>query len=106
VLSITEEKLIKLYEDLEAQGMRETLQQMKDDGVYYSTTTITDAKLPPYNTRIPLNIKGTDRPFEDEDASGDEGDEDFRANREQIKQASKQIVESKTKRHTIKKNKK
>ena len=34
LLSVTEEKLIKLYEDLEAQGMNETKQQMKEDGFY------------------------------------------------------------------------
>ena len=104
LLSITEEKLVKLVEDLEAQGMNETKQSMKEDGFYFATTM--EAKLPQYNTRITLANKNQDRPFEDEDASGDEGDEDFRGYRDQIKQASKQIVDSKTKRHAIKKNKK
>jgi hypothetical protein len=104
LLSITEEKLVKLYEDLDAQGMSETQQQMKEDGFYFASTS--DAKLPPYNTRITLASKTTDRPFEDEDASGDEGGEDFLGYRDQIKQASKQIVDSKTKRHQTKKNKK
>ncbi len=84
--------------------MSETQQQMKEDGVYYATVVAGDAKLPQYNTRITLATKNQDRPFEDEDGSGDEGDEDFKANRDQLKQASKQIVELKTKRHT--KNKK
>lgn len=86
--------------------MAELQQQMKEEGVYYAATSAGDAKLPAYNTRILLATKNLDRPFEDEDASGDEGDEDFKANRDQIKQASKQIVDTKTKRHTTKKNKK
>lgn len=95
-LSITEEKLVKLYEDLESGGMSETKQQMKDDGLYFATTT--DAKLPPYNTRIAQVSKAADRAFEDDEISGDEGTEDFLASRDQIKQQSKQIVDSKTKR--------
>ena len=46
-----------------------------------------------------------ERTFEDEDASGDEGSEDFRGYRDQIKQASKQIVDQKLKRNNNKKNK-
>ena len=104
LLSVTEEKLIKLYEDLEAQGMNETKQQMKEDGFYYANAV--DAKLPPHNTRITLTNKNADKMFEDEDGSGDDGNEDFKGYRDQIKQASKNIVDSKTKRHLIKKNKK
>lgn len=104
LLSVTEEKLIKLYEDLEAQGMNETKQQMKEEGFYFANAL--DAKLPAHNTRITLASKNVERAFEDEDGSGDEGTEDFRGYRDQIKQASKQIVDSKTKRHLIKKGKK
>ena len=104
MLSVTEEKLVKLYEDLDAQGMNETRQQLKEEGVYFATTL--DAKLPPYNTRITLSSKHVERQFDDEDASGEEGTEDFRGYRDQIKLASKQIVDSKTKRHQVKKNKK
>lgn len=106
LLSITEEKLIKLYEDLETQGMREVQQQMKEDGVYYANVNTSDAKLPAYNTRISLPSKTQDRVYEDGDESGDEGDEDFRENRNKIKQLSKQLVDAKTKRHTTKKTKK
>ena len=104
LLSVTDDKLFNLYEELEKLGMSETQQQMKDEGVYYATVIAGDAKLPQYNTRITLATKNQERPFEDEDASAEEGDEDFKANRDQLKQASKQIVELKTKRHT--KNKK
>jgi len=104
MLSVTEEKLVKLYEDLDAQGMNETRQQLKEEGVYFATTL--DAKLPPYNTRITLSSKHVERQFDDEDASGEEGTEDFRGYRDQIKLASKQIVDAKTKRHQVKKNKK
>lgn len=117
-LSITEEKLVKLYEELEAQGMNETRQQMSKDeaGTFYLSTT-SDAKLPPYNTRIQMvtrgggiagGVAGADsRAFEDDEMSGDEGTEDFLNYRDQIKLASKQIVDSKTKRHhQTKKNKK
>ncbi len=103
LLSVTEEKLVKLFEDLEAQGMNETKQTMKEEGFYFANTM--EAKLPQHNTRITLTNKNQDRPFEDEDGSGDDGDDDFRGYRDQIKQASKQIVDSKTKRHAIKKKK-
>lgn len=104
LLSVTEEKLIKLYEDLEAQGMNETKQQMKEDGFYFANAL--EAKLPPHNTRIVFPIKSGERGFDDEDGSGDEGNDDFRGYRDDIKKASRQIVESKTKRNQIKKNKK
>ena len=83
--------------------MNETKQQMKDEGLYYANAI--DAKLPPFNTRITLASKNMERTFEDEDASGDEGSEDFRGYRDQIKQASKQIVDQKLKRNNNKKNK-
>lgn len=106
LLSVTEEKLVKLYEDLEANGMNETKKQMKEDGggIYVGNTS--DAKLPQYNTRITLTNKNADRPYEDEEDSNDEGIEDFRGYRDQIKQASKQIVDAKTKKHQVKNKKK
>jgi hypothetical protein len=142
-LSVIEEKLVKLYEELDAQGLSETRQQMsKDDTSGYFLTTMSDAKLPPYNTRIQMTSRGgmlgvaggggggglggtgvgsgttglgggdaggrgVSVAFEDDEMSGDEGTEDFLNYRDQIKQASKQIVDSKTKRHQAhKKNKK
>ena len=102
LLSVTEEKLVKLYEDLDAQGMSEQSKTMRDDFM-----SIMEAKLPPNNTRVTMPSKNMiERTFEDEDPSGDESAEDFRGYRDQIKQASKQIVDIKTKRHLIKKNKK
>lgn len=103
LLSITEEKLVKLFEDLEQQGMQDVKQQMKEDGYFFASTL--DAKLPAHNTRIAISNK-QDRIFEDEDGSGDEGIEDFKGYRDQIKNASKQIVDSKSKRNATKKNKK
>ncbi len=102
LLSITEEKLVKLFEDLEQQGMEEAKTQMKEDGFYFANAL--DAKLPPHNTRITISNK-QERVFEDGDDSGDEGAEDFRGYRDQIKNASKQIVDSKSKRNAIKKKK-
>jgi len=104
LLSITEEKLIKLFEDLEAQGLNDMKQQMKEDNFFYANTN--EAKLPAHNTRITIINRHADRAFDEEEGSADEGNEDFRGYREQIKQASKQIVDSKTKRHAVKKNKK
>jgi hypothetical protein len=104
LLSITEEKLVKLFEDLEQQGLYETQQQLKEEG-FLANMSALDAKLPPHNTRIPV-VNKQERVFEDDDASGDEGTEDFKGYRDQIKQASKQIVDSKTKRNATKKNKK
>ena len=95
-MSTTEEKLVKLYEDLDAQGLNDAKQQMRDDTIFYMSAT--DAKLPPHNTRITIVSKNQDRPFEDEDGSADEGTEDFRSYRDQIKQASKMLVDSKSKR--------
>ena len=103
LLSVTEEKLVKLFEDLEQQGMHETKQQMKEDGFYFANAL--DAKLPPHNTRIPVTSK-QGYMFDEDDASGDEGTEDFEVYRYQIKQASKNIVDSRTKRNATKKNKK
>lgn len=103
LLSVTEEKLIKLYEDLEAQGMNETKQQMKEDGFYFANAV--DAKLPQHNTRITLASKNADKMFEDEDGSGDDGNEDFKNFRDQIKANSKNIVDSKTKRNLVRKKK-
>jgi len=102
LLSITEEKLVKLFEDLEQQGMQEAQQIMKDDGFYFANTM--DAKLPAYNTRIQI-VNKQDRPFEDDDED-DEAIEDFRGYRDQIKNASKQIVDSKSKRNAGKNKKK
>lgn len=103
LLSVTEEKLVKLYEDLDGQGLNDPKQQLKEDTIFYLNAT--DAKLPPHNTRIALVNKNADRPFEEEDGSADEGTEDFRTYRDQIKQASKQLVDSKSKRNATKKNK-
>jgi hypothetical protein len=104
MLSVTEEKLVKLYEDLEAQGLNDTQKQMKEEGLYIGN--INEAKLPQYNTRIVLaNTKNQDRAYEDEEDSGDDGNEDFRGYRDQIKQASKQIVDAKTKKHQVKNKK-
>ena len=101
-MSITEEKLVKLFEDLEQQGMQEAKTQMKEDGFYFANAM--DAKLPAYNTRITIASK-QERIFEDDGGSGEEGAEDFRGYRDQIKNASKQIVDSKSKRNAIKKKK-
>lgn len=82
--------------------MQEAQQTMKDDGFYFANTM--DAKLPAYNTRIQI-VNKQDRQFEDDDED-DEAIEDFRGYRDQIKNASKQIVDSKSKRNAGKKNKK
>ncbi|KAM8972778.1 outer dynein arm-docking complex subunit 3 [Pelodytes ibericus] len=100
VLSITEEKLQKLLEDLEGQDLAEIIKQMEEEEFQASI----EGKLPAFNVRISLPAPAKQDLYgDDEDSGDDEGDVVTRA---ALKRQSQQIVESKTKRRTRPKKKK
>ncbi|XP_053319182.1 outer dynein arm-docking complex subunit 3 [Spea bombifrons] len=100
LLSVTEERLQKLLDDLEGQDLGEVLKQMEEEEFQASI----EGKLPAYNVRIPLPAPAKQDIYgDDEDSGDDEGDVVTRA---ALKRQSQQIVESKTKRRTRPKKKK
>ncbi|XP_069087981.1 outer dynein arm-docking complex subunit 3 isoform X2 [Pleurodeles waltl] len=100
LLSATEEKLMKLLEELEDQDLQALLKEMEEEDFHASI----EGKLPDYNIRVKLPMTSKQDIFEDDDDSGDdEGDVVTRA---ALKQQSQQLIESKTKRRTRTKKKK
>ncbi|CAH2272970.1 coiled-coil domain-containing 151 isoform X1 [Pelobates cultripes] len=98
LLSITEEKLQKLLEELDGQDLGEVVKQMEEEEFQASI----EGKLPAYNVRISLPAPAKQDIYDDEDSGDDEGDVVTRA---ALKRQSQQIVESKTKRRTRPKKK-
>ncbi|XP_078540313.1 outer dynein arm-docking complex subunit 3 isoform X1 [Lissotriton helveticus] len=100
LLSATEEKMMKLLEELEDKDIQELLKKMEEEDFHASI----EGKLPDYNIRVKLPMISKQDIFEDDDDSGDdEGDVVTRA---ALKQRSQQLIESKTKRRTRTKKKK
>ncbi|KAM4747454.1 outer dynein arm-docking complex subunit 3 [Rhinophrynus dorsalis] len=100
LLSITEEKLQKLFDDLDGQNLEEIIKQMEEEDFQHSI----EGKLPAYNVRISLPAPAKQDIYGDDDESDDdEGDVVTRA---ALKRQSQQIIESKTKRRTRPKKKK
>ncbi|XP_033763026.1 coiled-coil domain-containing protein 151-like [Pecten maximus] len=99
-LSLCEEKLLKLLEELDGKEINEITKQMEEEEFHASM----EGKLPQYNTRVKLPQKERDMGFDDEDDSGD--DDGDVPGRTAIKKQSQFIVDSKTKRRTTKKKKK
>ncbi|XP_053572012.1 outer dynein arm-docking complex subunit 3 [Bombina bombina] len=100
LLSITEEKLQKLLEELKGQDLTEILRQMEEEEFQSSI----EGKLPQYNVRISLPAPAKQDIYDDDDDSGDDdGDVVTRA---ALKRQSQQIIESKTKRRTRPRKKK
>ncbi|CAL1533535.1 unnamed protein product [Lymnaea stagnalis] len=99
-LSTSEEKLLKLLEELDGINFEETLKEMEEHEFHASI----EGKLPAYNTRVKLPQTQRDLVYEDDDDSG-EDDTDV-PNRSAIKKQSQFIVDSKTKRRVPKKKKK
>lgn len=100
-LSTSEEKLLKLLEELDGKDLNETLRQMEEEEFHASI----EGKLPQYNTRIKLPTTIRDLVYGDED--DDSGEDDLDApNRSTIKKQSQTIIDSKTKRRVAKKKKK
>jgi len=92
-LCISEEKLLKLMEELESSGkdVNELTNQMEAE----EFPTSLDIKLPVFNTRVKLPAVAKDTMYDDEDASGE--DEDVMT-RQTLKKRSQQIIEAKTRR--------
>eukprot|EP00745_Piridium_sociabile_P021402 TRINITY_DN32914_c0_g1_i4.p1 TRINITY_DN32914_c0_g1~~TRINITY_DN32914_c0_g1_i4.p1 ORF type:complete len:437 (+),score=186.58 TRINITY_DN32914_c0_g1_i4:272-1582(+) len=100
-LSTSEEKLLKLLEELDGKDLNETLRQMEEEEYHASI----EGKLPQYNTRVKLPT--TQRDFDYGDDDEDSGEDDGEVpNRNAIKKNSQNIIDAKTKRRVAKKKKK
>ncbi|GCC36021.1 coiled-coil domain-containing protein 151 [Chiloscyllium punctatum] len=113
LLSVTEDKLLKLYRNLEGIDMKKTLQLIEDDEFHASV----EGKLPPYNMRVKLPTAQKPDTYDDDDDDDDDIDDDEDdgnssdesgdiVTRAVLKQQSQQIVDWKTKRKTRPKRKK
>ncbi|KAK7094450.1 outer dynein arm-docking complex subunit 3-like [Littorina saxatilis] len=100
-LSTSEEKLLKLLEELDGKDLNETLRQMEEEEFHASI----EGKLPQYNTRVKLPTTQRDLVYGDEDEDSGEDDIDV-PNRNAIKKNSQNIIDAKTKRRVAKKKKK
>ncbi|XP_059149671.1 outer dynein arm-docking complex subunit 3-like isoform X3 [Physella acuta] len=100
-LSVSEEKLTKVIEELDGKDLQEISKQMEEEEFHASI----EGKLPAYNTRVKLPQAQRDLAFGEEDDDSGEDDLDV-PNRSAIKKQSEFIVESKTKRRVPKKKKK
>ncbi|XP_057565662.1 outer dynein arm-docking complex subunit 3 isoform X1 [Hippopotamus amphibius kiboko] len=92
LLSLVEEKLLKLQAQLQNHNVPEMLRHMADRE-FYSTL---EGKLPTYNTRITLPVAGHKDKFFDEEESEDE-DNDV-VTRAALKLLSQKLIESRSKR--------
>ncbi|XP_069783755.1 outer dynein arm-docking complex subunit 3-like isoform X2 [Narcine bancroftii] len=108
LLSVTEVKLLHLYQQLRSLDLNKMLQLMEDDEFHASI----EGKLPPYNMKVKLPViqkldiyegADVDDANEDDDSEDDAGDIITRA---MLKRQSQQIVDWKTKRKSRPKKKK
>ncbi|XP_035683994.1 coiled-coil domain-containing protein 151-like isoform X2 [Branchiostoma floridae] len=101
LLSISEEKLLKLMEELDGKDLQDIIRQMEEEEFHASIET----KVPSHNTRIklPQTQKQGDI-YQDDEDSGD--DEDSTLTRQQLKRQAQQIVDSKTRKRTKPRKKK
>ncbi|XP_076455139.1 outer dynein arm-docking complex subunit 3-like [Babylonia areolata] len=100
-LSTSEEKLLKLLEELDGKDVNEMLRQMEEEEFHASI----EGKLPQYNTRVKLPTTHRDFDYGDDDEDSGEDDGDV-PNRNTIKKNSQNIIDAKTKRRVAKKKKK
>ncbi|CAF0986621.1 unnamed protein product [Rotaria sp. Silwood1] len=100
LLGTTEEKLVKLVEELEAKDLEGTLKEMRQLDLQYAG----DGRLPAYNTRInpPSTVKGNI--YGDDDNAGEDNPEC--QTRERIKMMGEDLIGLKTKRMKKPKGKK
>jgi len=92
LLSTSEEKLLKLLEELDGQNLTEILDQMEEEEYHAQM----EGKLPQYNTRVKLPQTQRDNVYDDDDDSGDDdGDMMTRTN---LKKQSQSLIDSKNKR--------
>ncbi|XP_067877481.1 coiled-coil domain-containing protein 151 [Heterodontus francisci] len=109
LLSLTEDKLLQLYQDLEGINMKKTLQLIEDDEFHASV----EGKLPFYNMRVKLPTAQKLDMYDDDDDDDDDGGDDDSSDdsgdiitRAVLKRQSQQIVDWKTKRKSRPKRKK
>ncbi|CAH1786887.1 unnamed protein product [Owenia fusiformis] len=100
LLSVSEEKLLKLLEELDGKDLSEVLKQMEEEEFHANM----EGKLPQYNTRVKLPQSQRDNVYDDEDDSGD--DDGDVLSRNHIKRQAQQLVDSKNKRKIVKRKKK
>ncbi|XP_039269652.1 outer dynein arm-docking complex subunit 3-like [Styela clava] len=93
LLSISEEKLLKLLEELDGRQLADILRQMEEEEFHSSI----EGKLPPSNTRINLPAAQKHDAYEDEDAESGE-DDTGAPTRDALKRRSQQIVDTKLKK--------
>nr|CAB3228204.1 IC4 DC2-related axonemal dynein intermediate chain 4 [Phallusia mammillata] len=92
LLSVSEEKLLKLLEDLDGRELLDILRQMEEEEFHSSI----ENKLPSYNVRIPLPATHKHDAYEDDDESGD--DDTSAPTRVDLKRRSQMIIDSKMKK--------
>ncbi|XP_067940120.1 outer dynein arm-docking complex subunit 3-like [Watersipora subatra] len=91
-LSTSEEKLLKLLEELDGQDLSDILEQMEEEEYHAQM----EGKLPEYNTRVKLPQTQRDNVYDDEDESGDDDGELM--TRSNLKKQSQSLIDSKNKR--------
>jgi myosin heavy subunit len=93
MLGISEQKLLKLMEELGGKDIQDVVKEMEDT----EFRTSLESKLPAHNTRVKLpTVNERMAGFEEDDDSGD--DDDY-LSRNAIKRTSQQIVDAKTKKN-------
>ncbi|XP_038640886.1 coiled-coil domain-containing protein 151 isoform X1 [Scyliorhinus canicula] len=108
LLSLTEDKLLQLYQNLEEIDMKKTLQLIEDDE-FHATV---EGKLPSYNMRVKLPTAQKLDLYEDDDEDDDDEDDGSSddngdiVTRAVLKHQSQQIVDWKTKRRSRPKRRK
>eukprot|EP00062_Callorhinchus_milii_P025911 gi/632987423/ref/XP_007910777.1/ PREDICTED: coiled-coil domain-containing protein 151 [Callorhinchus milii] len=93
-LELTEDKLLKILDDLKGINLDEVLQQIQEEE-YHSTI---EGKLPSFNLRIQMPTTQKFELFDDYEDSAD--DDDDVVTRAMLKKQSQQIVDWKTKRRS------
>jgi len=92
LLSVSEEKLLKLLEDLDGRELVDLLRQMEEEEFHSSI----ENKLPSYNVRVPLPAVAKHDSYDEDDDSGD--DDTAAPTRADLKRRAQQIIDSKMKK--------
>lgn len=92
LLSSSEEKLLKLVEELDGEELPAVLKQMEDNEFH---TTI-ESKLPAYNTRITLPTTAKVDTFDEDEDSGE--DDNSALTRADLKRRAQQLIDAKMKK--------
>ncbi|CAF1124147.1 unnamed protein product [Didymodactylos carnosus] len=101
LLGTTEEKLVKLVEELEAKDLQGTLRELRQQDLQLYS----DGKLPQYNTRInPPSIQKGGALYGDDENAGEDNPEAM--TRDRIKMNAEELIGLKTKRMKKPKSKK